>query len=69
MHNDWVFNKTKTTKLPPKDVFDLKSLICITTSMTKKSMDETLKDLALDLCNDAMETDEVGVCVCVCVCC
>ena len=56
--NNWAFNKTKTSKLPPGDGFDLKPYICITTSMTKMSMDETLKDLAIDLCDDMMDVGE-----------
>jgi hypothetical protein len=56
--NNQAFNKTKTSKLPPRDGFDLKPYICITTSMTKMSMDETLKDLALDLCDDMMDVGE-----------
>ena len=43
--NNRVFNETKTSK-PPKDGFDLKANVCITTSMSKLMMDETLKDLA-----------------------
>jgi hypothetical protein len=56
--NNRAFNETKTSKLPPGDGFDLKPYICITTSMTKMSMDETLKDLALDMCDDTMDVDK-----------
>jgi hypothetical protein len=59
--NNQAFNKTKTSK-PPKDWFDLKANFCITTSMSKVMMEETLKDLARDLFDDsAMEEDnEIG---------
>ena len=56
--NNRAFNETKTSK-PPKDGFDLKANVCITTSMSKLRMDETLKDLAYVLRDDsAMETDD-----------
>jgi len=44
--NNRTFSETKTSK-PPKDGFDLKANVCITTSMTQLLMDETLKDLAI----------------------
>lgn len=57
--NNRAFNETKTSK-PPKDGFDLKANVCITTSMSRLMMDETLKDLANDLCDDSAmdETDD-----------
>ncbi len=55
--NNRAFNETKTSK-PPKNGFDLKANVCITTSMSTLMMDETLKDLAYDLRDDfTMETD------------
>ena len=60
--NNQAFNETKKTSKPPKDGFDLKANVCITMSMLKLMMEETLKDLARDLCDDSAmeEDDEIG---------
>jgi hypothetical protein len=50
--NNRAFNKSKgsnRSKLAPKDDFELKPYICITTNMTTKMIEETLKELILNL--------------------